>query len=100
MYISQPEEGIGLNIFDINDLKFKPNYEYIIPISIILKAIATTQFANKYFEVEEIFGIEKSSTPQSNPVDTSLSGKECVICLTEERNITILSCRKCVFAIR
>ncbi|CAD2112531.1 hypothetical protein PVSEL_1400150 [Plasmodium vinckei] len=39
MYISQPEEGIGLNIFDINDLKFKPNYEYIIPISIILKAI-------------------------------------------------------------
>ncbi|SCL89087.1 hypothetical protein, conserved [Plasmodium chabaudi chabaudi] len=41
IYIIQLEEGINLNIFDINDLNFKPNYEYIIPISIILKAIGT-----------------------------------------------------------
>ncbi|CXH95857.1 RING zinc finger protein, putative [Plasmodium berghei] len=128
MYISQPEEGINLKLFDINDLKSKPNYEYIIPILIILKAIGTPvpqaqynyayleekeikenkksekeyrivlyrqkiQFANKYFEVQEIFGIEKSNTPPLNPVDTSLSGKECVICLTEEGNTAILPCR-------
>ncbi|CAD2094013.1 RING zinc finger protein, putative [Plasmodium vinckei brucechwatti] len=77
MYISHHEEGINLNIFDINDLKFKPNYEYIIPIFIIHKSISTIQFANKYFEVQEIFEIEKSNTPQPNSVNTFISEKMC-----------------------
>ncbi|SBT70549.1 RING zinc finger protein, putative [Plasmodium malariae] len=129
IYLSRPEEGINLNLFDINDLKWKPSYEYIIPILIVLKAIGAPvpqaqynyaylqeidvknnntgygekykivlyrqkiQFGIRYFEVQEIFGIEKSSEAQSNPVSGFLSGRECVICLTEERDTAILPCR-------
>ncbi|SBS80592.1 RING zinc finger protein, putative [Plasmodium ovale] len=128
IYISKPEEGINLNLFDVNDLKCKPSYEYIVPILIVLKAIGAPvpqaqynfaylqenemrenircegkykivlyrqkiQFGNKYFEVQEIFGIEKSKALPPDPVNNFLSGRECVICLTEERDTAILPCR-------
>ncbi|CRG94354.1 RING zinc finger protein, putative [Plasmodium gallinaceum] len=128
VYISEPEDGIDLKNIDINDLKCKPSYEYIIPILIVLKSIGASipqaqfnfayiqeneikennngedkykivlyrqkiQFGNRSFEVQEIFGIEKSNEAQTDPVNNFLSGRECVICLSEERDTAILPCR-------
>ncbi|EUD66761.1 hypothetical protein C922_02746 [Plasmodium inui San Antonio 1] len=128
IYMSSPSDAINLNLFDVNDLKCKPSYEYIIPILIVLRALGAPipqaqynfaylqeedgkdsvhcsdkyklvlykqkiQFGNRYFEVQEIFGIEKSKAPQPDAVSNFLSGRECVICLTEERDTAILPCR-------
>ncbi|CDO62378.1 RING zinc finger protein, putative [Plasmodium reichenowi] len=128
VYMSELNEGINLNKMNINDIKCKPSYEYIIPILIVLKAIGTPilqaqynyaylqenqmnenknnqdkykiilyrqkiQFGNRSFEVQEIFGIEKSPETKTDPVDNYLSGRECVICLTDERDTAILPCR-------
>ncbi|GAW79458.1 RING zinc finger protein [Plasmodium gonderi] len=128
IYMSSPNEGINLNCIDINDLKCKPSYEYIIPILIVLRALGAPipqaqynfaylqenemkdgvrcdekykiilykqkiQFGNRYFEVQEIFGIEKSKTSQQDRMNSFMSGRECVICLTEERDTAILPCR-------
>uniref|UniRef100_A0A8C9GV70 E3 ubiquitin-protein ligase n=1 Tax=Piliocolobus tephrosceles TaxID=591936 RepID=A0A8C9GV70_9PRIM len=51
------------------------------------------KFGNKYFEVQEIFGIQKSNKQEPNQINNYASGSECVICLTEERDTVILPCR-------
>ncbi|KAJ8899684.1 hypothetical protein K2173_019382 [Erythroxylum novogranatense] len=42
------------------------------------------------YELQEIYGIENSV---DNDVDANESGKECVICLSEPRDTTVLPCR-------
>lgn len=43
------------------------------------------------YELQEIFGIENCSTGM--PLDEGESGKECVVCLSEMRDTTVLPCR-------
>lgn len=43
------------------------------------------------YELQEIFGIENCSTGQ--PLDDENNGKECVVCLSEPRDTTVLPCR-------
>ena len=43
------------------------------------------------YELQEIFGIENCSTGM--PLDDESSGKECVVCLSEPRDTTVLPCR-------
>jgi len=43
------------------------------------------------YELQEIFGIENCSTGQ--PLDDESNGKECVVCLSEPRDTTVLPCR-------
>uniref|UniRef100_A0A7S0SM51 RING-type E3 ubiquitin transferase n=1 Tax=Mantoniella antarctica TaxID=81844 RepID=A0A7S0SM51_9CHLO len=43
------------------------------------------------YELQEIFGIENCSTGM--PLDEDSSGKECVVCLSEARDTTVLPCR-------
>lgn len=52
------------------------------------------QYGEKSFQVQEIYGIDRYNTGEGNPYDDDfLSGRECVICLAEERNTAVLPCR-------
>lgn len=49
------------------------------------------------YELQEIFGLASSTEPEAvSGVDESNDGKECVICLSEPRNTTVLPCRHLV----
>lgn len=130
IYQSDPETGIDFKRIDINDLKWKPNNENMVPILITLKALGTEisqiqftlaflqenninegsptinrepyklviyrqkiQLGNRIFEMKEIYGIEKLKEIDVDPVNNYLSGRECVICLSAERNTVVLPCR-------
>lgn len=43
------------------------------------------------YELQEIFGIENCSAGM--PLDDDISGKECVVCLSDARDTTVLPCR-------
>ena len=43
------------------------------------------------YELQEIFGIENCAT--GNPEEDAMAGKECVVCLSEARDTTVLPCR-------
>ncbi|KAG6473888.1 hypothetical protein ZIOFF_067806 [Zingiber officinale] len=46
------------------------------------------------YELQEIFGLASSTEPKVvGGVDESDDGKDCVICLSEQRNTTVLPCR-------
>lgn len=129
-YLSDPEAAIDFNRMDINDLKWKPQYENIVPVLITLKALGTEipqiqftlayiqendvkgkfeniqndrykliiygqkiQLGSRIFEMKEIYGIEKLKELEVDPVNNFLSGRECVICLSAERNTVVLPCR-------
>eukprot|EP00922_Rhytidocystis_sp_ex-Travisia-forbesii_P066150 GHVS01098220.1.p1 GENE.GHVS01098220.1~~GHVS01098220.1.p1 ORF type:complete len:330 (+),score=49.69 GHVS01098220.1:27-992(+) len=52
------------------------------------------QYGKKFFEVQEIYGIDRSNTGDAPlPEDDMMAGRECVICLAEERNTAVLPCR-------
>ncbi|VWU52246.1 RING zinc finger protein, putative [Hepatocystis sp. ex Piliocolobus tephrosceles] len=51
------------------------------------------KFNNRYFEIQEIFGIQKPIKQQPDEINNYATGSECVICLTEERDTVILPCR-------
>lgn len=49
------------------------------------------------YELQEIFGLASSTEPKVvGGVDESDDGKDCVICLSEQRNTTVLPCRHLV----
>ena len=43
------------------------------------------------YELQEIYGIENCAT--GNPEEDAMAGKECVVCLSEARDTTVLPCR-------
>lgn len=57
----------------------------------------TIQVGNKSFELQEIYGIEQNqngAAEQTNVNDLDdENGRECVICMTEPRDTTVLPCR-------
>lgn len=52
------------------------------------------QYGQKVFEVQEIYGLERLGAPNSGNVEDQLTrGRECVICLWEERDVAVFPCR-------
>jgi len=51
------------------------------------------QYGEKSYEVQEIYGIEKAGGSSESLGDDLSSGRECVICLSEERDTAVLPCR-------
>jgi len=57
----------------------------------------TIQVGARSFELQEIYGIDQSSNGAAQPAKADdmeeESGRECVICMTEPRDTTVLPCR-------
>lgn len=53
------------------------------------------QVGGHSYELQEIYGLDrsKSSNAAGAPADSSTDGPECVICMTETRDTTVLPCR-------
>lgn len=51
-------------------------------------------FEGEGYELQEIYGMEgNKATPAAGPSDDDIEGRECVICMSEERDTTVLPCR-------
>jgi len=49
------------------------------------------QYGQKVWEVKEMFGIDRAAAGESSADITA--GRECVVCLSEERDTAVLPCR-------
>ncbi|KAG5035304.1 hypothetical protein JHK87_010214 [Glycine soja] len=71
-------------------LKFLDPLAELLVSGMILKARAETGYQSVRYELRELYGIGNSSTTNFDDNDPR---NECVICMTEPKDTTVLPCR-------